>query len=112
MLCRNQDDNGVSETQELQKTSNLEFQKKDIDVESVKENISESHSSEASEDTQLENNSEKVDTPIEPSSIAPPFEIFDNDQTLKSLLMSWYYAGYYTGYYMGQDSIRNKKIQN
>ncbi|KAG5440359.1 hypothetical protein PCANB_001929 [Pneumocystis canis] len=90
----NQDDNDIFEKQELQQTSDLEFQKEYIDVELAKKNINESRSNEAFKDTKLDGNSkEMIDTPIESTSVAPPLEIFDNDQTLKSLLMSWYYAG-------------------
>ena len=32
------------------------------------------------------------------------------DEALKNLMMSWYYAGYYTGFYEGQKSkIREQK---
>ena len=29
------------------------------------------------------------------------------DETLKNLMMSWYYAGYYTGLYDGQQKMQN-----
>ncbi len=32
-----------------------------------------------------------------PKIPAPPLAMFKNDETMKNLLMSWYYAGYYTG---------------
>ncbi|KAG4305133.1 hypothetical protein PORY_001303 [Pneumocystis oryctolagi] len=98
------------ETQEILTASSPSSMKKYTNTESLKENISESHSDETFQETESKNDSKKiVDEFAEPPSIAPPLHIFDHDQTLRNLLMSWYYAGYYTGYYMGQDSVRNEK---
>lgn len=30
-----------------------------------------------------------------------------NDETLKNLMMSWYYAGYYSGLYEGQQQVQS-----
>ncbi|KAG5520167.1 hypothetical protein PMAC_001244 [Pneumocystis sp. 'macacae'] len=85
-----------------------------IGIESSKENLNEFHSDgifDIQKEIETEDSQKKlVDELMNSASIALPFQIFNNDQPLKDLLMSWYYAGYYTGYYMGQDSI-NKRNQ-
>ncbi|KAI1842720.1 hypothetical protein JX266_011041 [Neoarthrinium moseri] len=39
-----------------------------------------------------------------PAGIPAPLLGSVRDESLKKLLMSWYYAGYYTGYYEGQQA--------
>ncbi|KTW32212.1 uncharacterized protein T551_00894 [Pneumocystis jirovecii RU7] len=111
------DDNNISEIHEFSHISDLNFQNS-INIESFKENLNELGSDQTSEvqkEAEVEDAHKKLlDEFMKSPSVALPFQIFNNDQTLKNLLMSWYYAGCwfpdYTGYYMGQDSI-NKKNQ-
>ena len=35
------------------------------------------------------------------------YETIVQDEALKNLMMSWYYAGYYTGLYEGQQQAQN-----
>ncbi|KAJ5144081.1 Survival motor neuron [Penicillium bovifimosum] len=37
-----------------------------------------------------------------------PHAVMANDETLKNLMMSWYYAGYYTGLHEGQQQASRK----
>ena len=42
---------------------------------------------------------------------ASPLLCLVQDEGLKKLLMSWYYAGYYTGFYEGQQQQQNSKAK-
>ncbi|CRK19193.1 hypothetical protein BN1723_011823 [Verticillium longisporum] len=54
--------------------------------------------------------SESRDTPGDATAVAPPQVLLGTvqDEGLKKLLMSWYYAGYYTGLYEGQQQQRTQ----
>ncbi|EGY15816.1 uncharacterized protein VDAG_06980 [Verticillium dahliae VdLs.17] len=54
--------------------------------------------------------SESRDTPGDATAVASPQVLLGTvqDEGLKKLLMSWYYAGYYTGLYEGQQQQRTQ----
>ncbi|KAG7125210.1 Survival motor neuron-like protein 1 like [Verticillium longisporum] len=54
--------------------------------------------------------SESRDTTGDATAMAPPQVLLSTvqDEGLKKLLMSWYYAGYYTGLYEGQQRQRTQ----
>lgn len=77
--------------------------KEDLEMSPAEEDEAKEQTNELQQD--VHEDAQRSNPPAAGSAFIPaPLLSSVRDESLKKLLMSWYYAGYYTGYYEGQQA--------